>query len=244
MASPKGSYYGRFQQWTAAENDLVRDLYTRTPRRALRATLTAALPHRSWSAIVAHAAVLDVPRLGCAWSPGEESTLRMHWGSETPGQILARLPGRPWRSVMRRAEALGLDVIPVGFVTLSEAARQLGYARGTLLKIVRAAEVPTMRWWGATATGPAKHGDGRAHSGRICRWLLVDLTLATIAVEESLARDGETVRGGAIARGVDPAALRRRLLRSGAFKVGQRGVRVLLPAAVLDAAVAELRAAA
>ena len=194
MGSPKGAYYGRFQQWTPAENAIVRDLYARTPRRALRVTLTGALPGRTWSAIVAHADILDVPRLGCAWTAAEDTALRHHWGSETPGEILT--------------------------------------------------QVPTMRWCGAQASGIARRGDGRTRGGRICRWLLVDLVLATIAVEEALARDGETVRGGAITRGVHPGALRRHLLKTGGFPLGRRGVRVLLPAAVLDAAASALRAAA
>ena len=242
MAPPKGTYHGPHRQWAAEEDALVRDLYARTARRSLRATLTAALPHRTWGAIVMRAQKLGAARIGCEWTPAEDECLRMCWGGMAPRAITERLPRRNWRAILQRVEALGIDRIPEGLVTLAEAARRLGFARGTVLRICRAHDVPTSRWWGQRATGPAKRGEGRTKGGRVCRWLLVDLTLATIAVEAELGDARETVHGGAIARGVKPSALRAELLRRGAFTVGKRGARVLLPKAVLDLAAEALGA--
>ena len=237
MAPRKGSYYGPHKQWTPVEDGTVRDLYARTPRTRLRAVLTAALPHRSWGAIVQRAQSQSVPgRGGCAWTPAEDQIIRQAWGERSVRAITDSLPGRAWRSIVRRAIALGFETIPPGFVHLSEAARRIGYARATLLKLCRAASVPMMRWHGA------KRNKGRTRGGRICRWLLVDLTEATIAVEAALAHDGETVYAGALRRGVKPSALRSRLLSQGAFSVGKRGVRVLIPSALLDEVAAGMKA--
>lgn len=244
MAPRKGSYHGPHRQWTAAEDATIRDLYARTGRRQLRATLTTALPHRTWGAIVMRAQTLGAARVGRQWTPEEDHVLRMSWGGMTPKQIVERLPGRRWRGVLKRVAALGIDRFPEGLVPLAEAARKLGYARDTVRRICKAHDVPTVRWWGQRATGPARRGAGRTRDGRVMRWLLVDLTLATIAVEAELARPGETISAGALARNVDPVNLRRALIKQGAYEVGKTGQKLLLPASVLDAAAATLRGAA
>ncbi len=221
----------RSRPWTPAEDELLR---TRYPDPGQHAALAAELSHRTWGAIVQRVVGLDLPLPGRDWTAAEVDLLRREWGEATPRALSRMFPGRTWRAIASHARVLGLSTIPQGMEPLAVVARRVGYARGTLLKILRAAHVRTMRWQGK------RGAKGVTAGGRICRWLLVDALDAEIAVKMHLGF--ETIRGGAIARGVHVGSMYRELQRTGAYVKGSRGGHRLIPSAALDAASAAIRA--
>lgn len=234
----------RYRPWSAEDDAALARHYA--PRPDWEA-LARALPHRTRGAMVARAMVLDLERRQRPWTAAEDAAVQRAFGEVSAATLCARLPGRSWRAIRRRAAELGLgSAVPQGFVTLKEAAKVLCYSRGALRSILERRQVRTLRWAGKGATGRPRPGDGATKGGRVCRWLLVDLAAATLAVEEDLAAQNEveTIRGGAIRRGVDAGALRAELLRRGAYEKGARGGRRLLPSAVLDDAAQALEARA
>ncbi len=223
----------RYRPWTAEDDATLARLYVPRPDWT---ALAAALPHRTRGAMTMRAAVLELERRQCDWTREEDELLLWAWGVLTPRELKGRLPNRPWRSIQRRARALRPGALPKGLVPLKVAAEKLRYARGTLLGILARHGVPTLRWRG-------QRGPGKAPKGRHDRrWLLVDLAAATQAVEVELAAANavETIHGAALRRDLDPGELRRELLKAGAYQVGERGGRRLLPTAVIDAAAARL----
>jgi hypothetical protein len=218
----------RAPRWTPQEDALVRWLY---PRRSKHGALARALPHRTWEAIALRAGKLGAGRWRRKWTADEDRVLVREWGEVTQRVLRAKLRGRTWGAIVERAGDLGLPMgVPQGWETLTAAARRLGYATATLRALLARRGITTKRWVGRGGTRP---------------FTIVEATCATEAVEAELEerRRIETIADAARARGVGEQNLRRALLLMGAYTVGQRGVPVVLPAKVYDAAAARCRRA-
>lgn len=77
----------------------------------------------------------------CArWTARENAILTREWGEVCPRVLLKKLPGRTWIAVLVHAkDALDLEMgVPQGEVTLTEAARRLGfYSAITVRKLAK-----------------------------------------------------------------------------------------------------------
>lgn len=75
----------------------------------------------------------------CRWTAFEVRVLTRHWGELAPRLLRARLPGRSWLGIYRRAQSLGLRTgVPQGWVSLCRAANLLGYSHASVVRALAA----------------------------------------------------------------------------------------------------------
>lgn len=175
------------------------------------------------------------------WTPGEDAVLRREWGTIAWRELRTKLRAafrearpdvsaprlRTVRAIVRHAARLGLPLrVPQGFVTLSSAARTLGYSfDGLRTLLARHGVVARAHWCAST---PPRERTTSA------RWRLVDFDAAREAVERDLAT--ETVTNAARARGVPQMWLLRAVHSKGLIPPtrGGRGP-IRLPSETFDA---------
>jgi hypothetical protein len=130
--------------WTEEEEAALKALVVSSARARVKrfypwTALREALPARTDHAIRNRGAryAKIAPRGGRAWTPAEDATLRREWSEVAQRTLRAKLPGRSWRAILRRATmVLGLTSIPQGWETFDSAARRTGYCSETLRGIL------------------------------------------------------------------------------------------------------------
>lgn len=191
---------------------MIRRGYKR--RDPLREIL-ARLPGRTLDAMK-----LRARRLRCVqrphWSASEIRTLRAEWGLVFSRRTLrAKLPGRTWCAIARKAQGLRLGSPARGLVSVHAAAEATGYSNTGLHGVLVRQGVTVRRHCG-------NHEERRSYSR-----LLVDM----LDVEEAIARDlreaatTETLAAAALRHGVAKKTMRARLRAAGidALHRGQPG---------------------
>lgn len=208
--------------WTPAEDALVLAEFAK--RRRNWPALLRSLPGRSRDGVIKRAQFIEAPSNRVQWTKQELATLAAHWGEDGRRTIMEKLPGRSWPSIVARVQRLGLPLIPQGWVTVSEAARQTGFAKDQLRRVIAWANGHghdvVVRVHSTSADGGrrsprmpraqvrnpnAKRGRNRCN-GRKVYWRLVQLAEVLDAVEAWMAL--ELLPSAARRLGVIPQTLR------------------------------------
>jgi len=167
---------------------------------------------------------------GSRWTEAERAVLLREWHEVGQRTLRAKLPGRSWVAIRDKARVLGLPAgVPQGHASVASLARRLGYTHVTLRRLLAEHGVALKTLY--------RSGSRRGRPGRACPRRYVELDAAEAACAARAAT--ETIHGAARVRGVDEAALYKRLRASGALEVreGHRpGSAHRLPSAVIDAA--------
>lgn len=151
-----------------------------------------------------------------AWTAEENATLIREWGELTPRALLRKIPGRSWAAVLSHAkDTLRLEMgVPQGEVTLTEAARRLGFYSAITVRKLAERQGVMVR----THPRPLTIGPKRAPH-RCVDW---DDIQAACARE---VRGLESVRSAAIARGLTQITLWRWLIGAGVISPPTPGER-------------------
>jgi hypothetical protein len=140
------------------------------------------------------------------WTREENSILTREWGEVCPRVLMSKLPGRTWTAILIHAkDGLHLPMgVPQGEVSLTEAARRLGFHSAiTVRKLAKRHGI-------AIRLHPRPASTGVKTCGRRCvEWDAIRDACA----EET--RHVETVRAAAEARGLSGATLWRWLRDAG-----------------------------
>jgi phage antirepressor YoqD-like protein len=209
--------------WTQEEDQLVRELYQRSPARLAREL------NRTMTAIRVRACRLGVVRSG-RWSAQEKSTLIEMWHEYTERAIRHALRGRTWRAIRVKARELGLSSgVPQGYVSLCDAAERIGYDIKTLRKILDQSGVRIHRRY--TDTRPGKGQRYYRH------YVEIDDAIDAVAKHSEI----ETVRAAAIARGIHRNKLQSWLIAEGAIEKRQGNRPHRIPSEIIDRVVAKYR---
>lgn len=206
---------GKF--WSDDEEATLRRMYG----AADMAEIMAALPGRSVHSIRLHARVLgvDVKR---HWSAREKRQLMFWWHEGIRVKAIAARLKRSPVAVTSMACKMGLSQgAPPGWEHVTAAARRLGFANPTLLRIAATYNVPIKN---SIALRPRR---AFQYHHQIVETVAID-----DAVQKWLAT--ENVGAAARARGIDPHSLRRLLGLRGS---GKRHVRI--PTEQIDRVVAD-----
>lgn len=118
--------------WTPEEDATLRAVSSRARRgvkKLDRAAIMAALPGRTWDAVLARRGHLGIDRSRRRWTPAENAVLRAQWRENAVRTIMAALPGRSWCAISRQAAALGLGTVQQGWVLYRAEYQRLGLCR-------------------------------------------------------------------------------------------------------------------
>lgn len=199
--------------WSPAEVASLRRLYPSAPWPEI----LRALPRRARGSICQMAGELGVRRVAYrngggtsrVWTRAQDAELREMWPQHARRSICERL-GRRWTAVRARAVELGLTGDGSrrwsGYVSLTEAARRAGYARGSFVALLRAYQ----RHFKTIPAGPGRDAlpspavVARGRAGRGSH-RVVDAQAAVDAVEWRVRQ--ETAREAAARLGVRYADL-------------------------------------
>lgn len=95
------------------------------------------------------------------WTAEELTTLRREWTLLGMKQLRAKLPGRTWLAIRRKAAALGLgDTQTQGLASISALARHYGLCRATMRRVLERAGVKLVR----------RHSNGQTKESKRVEW--------------------------------------------------------------------------
>lgn len=195
-SSTRGATAG-FRAWTQLEDDALRVNFGRVSAIELATQLG-----RSVGAVFHRANRLGL-KARRRWTKADDRELRWLWESGELGvTAIAKRLGRTPVTTYWRAQKLGLPLgVPEGFEYLTHAAERTGYARETLMRVLRWAGVTTHR-------AMARPTKGASH-----RMRFVD----PYEVDEAIVRwhETETLESAARRLGACAETLRRRLSAQG-----------------------------
>lgn len=168
----------RRRPWTPREDRILTNL-TSPPKRGRMVidwlAVERALPKRTRDAIAKRREDLSLARGG--WTEAESLIVQRKWNESSRRSLLALLPGRSWRAIMDHAtEKLGFKTVPQGWVTVNQAAIEMGYHPDTMRLLLARHGVTTMNH---STTTKNRMGS------RV--WSIVERDAALTAVEADLA---------------------------------------------------------
>lgn len=166
------------------------------------------------------------------WTAAEDGILRREWGEVGQRALKAKLRGRSWMAIYKRAEDIGLPGgLPQGYVSLSRAAEILGLCdKNGVLRLAQRQGVITR-----LHPHPRATRESQRHP-----WQCVDLDEITAAMQREVTTT-EVVSTAARVRDLYPATLRLWLIADGVLTPSAPGGPRLtgrLPSAVIDEVVA------
>lgn len=219
--------------WTPTEDAVLRREYPRIRRGGSGGIRRLArVLGRSRPAVKIRARRLGL-RTNVHWTPRQIAVLRMEWHEVSPRVLREKLGGRTWYAIAQRAHLLGLPFgVPQGCEAIHPAAKRVGVAHETLVRILTAAGVRLHRWYPEPVArrprttarrAPRRYAERDEIDAAVAAWL-----------------DTEVLPGAARARGVHPQTLRGRMLRLGLATRGE-GLSVRRPSEVYDRAMVGYR---